>query len=247
LSSLGCKINFVDEEKIRRNFRGVIAAPNSKVSCQAIYLFDDQNPIFANHYYGETYFPAIKLFFREVEECLNLPTWSIERNGQLLTPEIDNETEQSILDRMKKITFYRDASFEFREVTIDEIIPVSSFVEKFKLNQAREIFQMYKRKNLPMFHPIAIKFANGSSSTILPPVLEEKNGRLYVAEGHSRLYYLWKQDCKSKVRVIVVQGVDKFFTTIPTVWDKVILSPDKIPQGENGQLLARNIEGQFRD
>lgn len=247
LTSLGCELIFIDEKSLKGKFKGVIVDPDKKASCQAICLLDYADPIYATHYYGEPYFPAIKHFFREVEGLLKTSNWIPKQSGELFSPQLCQETEQSILEGMQKITFYRNAEFEFREVRVEEVIPVSSFVETFKFHQAHEIIETYKRKGVPKFQPMSIQFANDRTSPILPPILEERHERLYIAEGHSRLYSLWKQEPKTKVRVLVVKGVDQGFTTTPTEWDKVVLTPNKIPLGENGHLLARNIEGQFRD
>lgn len=247
LTSLGCELIFIDEESVRGKFKGVIVDPDKKASCQAICLLDNADPIYAVHYYGEAHAPAIKHFYREIEGLLHTTSSIPRQSAQLSPPHLRKETEQSILDRMHKITFYRNAEFEFKEVCVEDVTPVSSFVETFKFRQAHEIIEIYRRQVVPKFQPMSIQFANGKTSTILPPILEEKNEKLYVAEGHSRLYFLWRQEPKTRVRVIVVKGVNQGFTTTPTKWDKVVLTADKIPLGENGQLLARNIEAQFRD
>ena len=247
LTSVGCELYFIDESSLKDKFKGVIVDPDKNASCQAIRLLDNADPTYAVHYYGESHFPVVRLFCKEISGLIEPSSVNQGQREELPTPSVSEDSEQAILDGMQKITFYRNADFEFRDVSVADVTPVSSFVEIFKFRQAQEILDTYKRKQVSKFKPMLIQFGNNKTSTILPPILEERNGKLYVAEGHSRLYCVWTQDSKARVRVIVVKGIKEGFTTVPTEWDKVILTHNKIPLGENGQLLARNIEAQYRD
>lgn len=247
LSSLGCELISMNENYFADNFRGVIVNPHDKSDCHAILIHKDSQPIYGNYYFGPFDFHAINLFFRGIDELGNISNlMSTYRLGNF-TPTLKTETEESVIERMPSISFYRNAGFEFRNISVNDAIPVSGFVEEFKYNQIKELFETYKKQHSNLFVPLAITLKDNYQSTVLPPVLEEKEGKLFVAEGHTRLYYHWVSNPDIPIRVIIVKGVDKGFTKEPTTWDNIGIKLDKDPLGENAKPLARNIEGQFRD
>jgi len=246
LASLGCVLKVVDEACFSDKFRGVIVNPSDHSDCHAILIHKDAQPIYGNYYFGPFDAHAINLFFRSVEELIGMNE-SKDEAAEDFIPCLEGETEKSVLERMLNVSFYRNGVFEFREVLVSDTIPVSSFIEQFKYNQVRELFETFKRQGVSLFNPQTIKLRNGLSSTILPPVLEEKKGLLYVAEGHTRLYYQRFTNPEIPVRVLVVKNIEEKFSREPSTWDQVEIKIDKEPYGENAGPYARNIEGQFRD
>lgn len=98
---------------------------------------------------------------------------------------------------------------------------------------------MYLQNGWALFRPAGITLANGKTSLLNPPVVEEHRGKLYVAEGHHHLYTLQRDGVKS-TRVAVAQGIKVDLPMSPTSWRRAKLVSEEREKG-NPQI-ARYIE-----
>lgn len=155
------------------------------------------------------------------------------------TPTIVEASDEELISRLRNVKFYRNSQISIEDVKIEDVNPVSSFVVRYKLNHAYKLIQLYEEKDWKLFRPSGIKLANGNISLIVPPVIEEHDGHLYVYEGHSRLYML-KEMGHKKVKAVVVRKVSAELPMKPTTWRKVKIVDEKI-ELRNVQL-ARYIE-----
>ncbi len=236
LEMLGCQVTKLDSQQERDRFCGLLSDPEDILNCRATVRTARKNEaIYGRHYFSALDFGVI------LASCLHLRNLLPDDRGVAAShiPELVEVEETVVLALLRAVRFYDRANFAFEEVSISDTRPVSSYVSKFKLQQASDIVQLYDERGWSLFRPCGMTLQNGNTSVWVPPVLEEHDGELYIAEGHSRLFTLRKRAIKS-VRAIVVRGVAADLPMKPTVWRKVSVVDEKREKG-NPQL-ARYIE-----
>lgn len=246
LELLGCNVYHADREKLKLPIEGVLADPKQILfCCAALHNPREKENIYGKYYYGSLDHFAIRSTYEQscaIVECASKSSdgnETLNEAQQNFAPEMVPVKEEELISRMKSIRFYGSASIKFEDVLVDDVYPVSNYVVKFKLVQILELMRIYKEKGWELFHPCAIKLKNGNESIVIPPVIEEHDGKLYIAEGHSRFYILRQKGMKT-VKAIVVRGVVKDLPLKPTTWKKVEVVDEK---HEHRTLeLARHIE-----
>jgi len=154
-------------------------------------------------------------------------------------PCFEKVSESYIYERLKKIRFYKDATFSFEEVNIEDTHPISTSVQAVKVDQANALISLFKKHHWRLFEPAVVQLANGDKSLLVPPVVEEHEGTLVITEGHSRLFTL-RQEGYKKVYVVVVRGVSEQPAQNPINWNKVVKMIEKKDIISAGR--ARHIE-----
>lgn len=142
------------------------------------------------------------------------------------TPTIAKVDQAVVIDKLKGVRFYRDAEVSFEDISIKDVRPISMVIEVYKLQQVRRLISYFKRHQWSLFEPAAIKLKNGNESMIVPPVIEEHDGELVIAEGHTRLYAMRENGARS-VKALIVRGVDTEPAAKPRSWRSVRVRTDK--------------------
>lgn len=146
--------------------------------------------------------------------------------------KIVKETEDAIIERLKNIKFYKNASLEFQDVEVDNLKFITRYVLNYKYQNIDTLYKIYINNGLVPFEPASFLFYKDKHSLIGPPVVEECNGEFYIIEGNSRIYYAYKKGIKT-LRTLVVRGVKERRVTEESFnIDEVVLSSKKITAGD---------------
>ncbi|MBK8723404.1 MAG: hypothetical protein IPL95_14405 [Saprospiraceae bacterium] len=195
--------------------------------------------VFAYIYKGAIHHQAIKSVANDFEP--------LEKPKIEYVPKIVKISEQEIRDAFSYVPMYKLNNCKFSVVEVEAIstLPQSdNLVREYKIKQISLLDRMYEDLNIDLYEPTAIVLKNKKKHIIVPPVLEEKEGKLYVAEGHTRLYI--HKDNKKKIKCVKVVGIIDPLPCEPTTWDKIVIAPDsvfRIISGDEASLqLTRKVE-----
>ena len=240
LNDIGCKI-FLKNINDMPSFFGVISNPSSKDYSQLIIqpnsIVDESNV--ARKYSGSNEHNIIDMAYRSVQEIFEFPV------KPAFVPEIVQVTLSDLINKVKNVPFYKNCSISLEKVEIEKVIPLTKFVREFKLNQISTLIEFYKELNINLFEPCAITTENSGVQLLVPPVLEQKDGKLYIAEGHSRLLYC-KQNNINEVYALIVKGCTTPLASSPNKWENIKIAKTEakthaVYEGRKIEL-ARRIE-----
>ena len=237
LKLLGGQVIPVEVSNGHYFFSGVVIDPHDSHHGTAIALsVKPELGSFAQAYECPHDYYAIKSFASLMNKMLG--NKGADSKHQYI-PEFHKIGESGIYEKLKKVRFYKEATFSFEEINIDNVRPISASVQTVKIRQANALINLYEKNGWRLFEPAAIRLSNNDDSLLVPPVVEVHDGELVIAEGHSRLYALMKKGHR-KAYVIVVRGVSEKPAQDPINWKKVderLEKKDIISAG-----LARHIE-----
>ncbi len=239
LDEIGCNVVFKSMNE-KPSFRGIISNPLSKGYSKLVILPDtDVNESnVAKKYMGASDNVIVDLAFNTVQDIFS------ETTNKYL-PTIEKVNPDELNKKMKNVPFYRNCTFSLETVEIKDIIPLTKYVREFKLNQISTLVDFYKEINLPLFEPCAIVTKSGSKQLLVPPVLELYDGKLYVAEGHSRSLYCLQNNINS-FTALIVKGCSAPLASNPNKWEnvKIAYTQAKTHAVYEGRRieLARRIE-----
>jgi hypothetical protein len=241
LELLGCEVVKLVSEKESDRFVGVLSDPDDILNCRATVRTARQSEtIYGRHYFSALDYWAITASNAHIRGVLRSHNQNASASiASRHAPQFVEVADADVLALLKNVRFYDRAQLSFQDVVIAETRPVSSFVSRFKLNQVQSIIRLYEEKGWALFRPCGVTLANGNTSPLIPPVVEEHDGSLYVAEGHTRLFLLRRKGIKT-VRAVVVRGVETDLPMTPTTWRRVDIVDDKREKGD--PRLARYIE-----
>lgn len=193
-------------------------------------------------------------FYCDNLDASMLNSWiaSSKKAGEYLGPfelQIERTDPNTIIDLLRKDPIYCDAKMEFQDIEITDVVFMNPFIRALKYKQIGIMFDLYNKFEIDPFSPSSIIFPlNKKKSIIGPPVVELKNGKMFVIEGNTRLVYAYRHGMK-KLNVLVVSNVEKALpcneNSVVSV-DKVLLSDNKIEAkeryGKFEYALFRHIE-----
>jgi len=94
----------------------------------------------------------------------------------------------------------------FREVSISSIRFLTKYIRGYKYRQIEVLFDLYRKGGVDLFGPSKIQYSNGAETVVGVPVVEELHGVLYVIEGNTRFYHMFRNGAKL-VKCLVVSNV----------------------------------------
>lgn len=239
LECMGCTVVGVSVPYNAHPFRGMLVDPEDPHSGVGLALSGKPSEgVFAVKYFAPHDLYVLRAAAQSVRRAL-----SEERAGPTLTPRftpsIQRVSTDELLSRLAGIPAYREAEITFEEISISSTRPTSKVVVKAKLRQANRLIDTFISSNYRLFDPVGISLSNGRVSHLVPPVVEERDGHLQVAEGHSRLYALRKRGIQ-RVCAVVVRGVILPPPSPKQNWRSVAVTADRASRGKSE--YARHIE-----
>lgn len=242
LELIGCEVVKITSKTEKDHFVGVLSDPDHLINCRATI----RTASLGEAVYGRYYFSAfdhyvISASWSHLKNIMRSIALEPQQTALPLKylPTFVEVSNEEIITRLKTVRFYNHAQISMQEVHISDTRPVSRFIPRFKYYQVQEIIRLYQEKGWALFRPSGFVLASGKTSILVPPVLEEHEGVLYVAEGHTRLYAMLESGQKT-IFAIVVRGVSTSLPMEPTTWGKVTLVDEKKKEGDI--KLARSIE-----
>ena len=116
------------------------------------------------------------------------------------------EEDETILEKLKSVPFYRDSKIYFKQVKVDELLFTSQYLLGHKYRQIDVLYKLYAKSGIDPFAAASISLANGKNSLISPLVAEIHNGQMYIISGDTRCFYAYRH-CTEELLVVIVEGV----------------------------------------
>ena len=218
---------------------GAFFDPLSSSDCAFLIRLSglERHGIVAKVYAAPTDTAVIRATF---ESCVSALPEAVMSDFQ---PFLQKADIGKIISRLKSRSHYRNAAFDYREVSPEEVFPQKQQIRRFKHNQVRLLRSLYDRERHVHYEALQVVLRGGGFSFITPPVLEQHNGRLIIAEGHTRLFCSRDHGDKG-VMALVARNVASPLPSEASEWASVAVIDGDVDGGENPEklLYARKIE-----
>ncbi|TCW48846.1 patatin-like phospholipase [Phytobacter diazotrophicus] len=122
---------------------------------------------------------------------------------------IEKSPIEELYSALKNVSQYVGEKIKITQmdVPIKEVKFLTKYVKSYKYNQIEKFFKILDEFKIPLFNPCAIKFSDGVSFLITPPILEKYNSEYRLIEGNSRLTYCIRDLGLDSVNAIIVENV----------------------------------------
>lgn len=138
--------------------------------------------------------------------------------------------------------FLTSSEWSIEKIDIRETFPLCKYVFSKRLYFAKKSFEKCTKYNIPLFLPYKVYYIDGTMHLIPPPVVEERNGTLFIGDGMHRLYNLLQNNLFF-CYVLVTHNCVLPLPGKPQKWDNVVehstqLSCDLNFEGFNRSFLT---------
>ena len=116
---------------------------------------------------------------------------------------VKSESEELIIEKLKTVSFYRDAKICFKRVRVEELLFITQYILGHKYRQIDVLYELYSKYSLEPFAAASIPLANGKDSLISPLVAEVHNGQMYIVSGDTRCFYAYRHRIEELLVVVV--------------------------------------------
>ncbi len=79
-----------------------------------------------------------------------------------------------------------------------------------------------------MFYPYTIRYTDGSVHLVVPPIVEERDGALFLGDGMHRFYCALALNIETAY-VLVTHKCELPFPGVPQVWENISEAPKQLP------------------
>ena len=124
--------------------------------------------------------------------------------------------------------FQASSNWHMEKIDIREIIPLCKHVYSERLNFARKGILNCIQYGIPLFYPYVIKYDNGNSHLVAPPIVEERNQSLFLGDGMHRIYSLLELNILT-ASVLVTHDCTLPLPGIPQTWGNVKENDIQLP------------------
>jgi hypothetical protein len=132
--------------------------------------------------------------------------WLGSQEALILRPT-DLDTEH-LIELLRLVPHYRGlkrAAVDVADVDVDQLLASCLYVKQPKLASIGPIMSAFSDQQVPEFRTVLCIRPN-QSSLLLPPILEEHDGKLVVVDGTHRLFHLFAIQQRSRAMCVVVSG-----------------------------------------
>jgi len=155
-------------------------------------------------YEGFTHSIAMQAMSKQIESyCGNA-------NAQVSAyiPKIAAGDQRELIETLKRVPQYsrNGVRISIEDIPIESFASLTRYVREFKYRQIKIFFDEYQKNNLDPFEPAQVQLADGRSTIITPPVVEESGNKFLLIEGSTRIIYC-RDNYIDRVRCVVVRGV----------------------------------------
>jgi len=156
---------------------------------------------------------------------------------------VDLFDHAEMVDLVRRADFYAGKRVSIEPVEIDSLIPTQAEVAPFKVAQGEQILRFYERHKWQPFEPIAARLGPAGASSLVPPVAERRDGKLYLVDGHSRVMATRQFSARRQIMMIIVQDV---LTPLPGTalqdWSNVRLAHGEHEVRPEPAVYARRVD-----
>ena len=209
LDSLGCYTEGLDnldakaffiKSKVTDQWRGAIY--EEKINKDTGYM-DFDIGCYYDHKIDST---AMRAWVRKLRE--ESQNGENVYNGEI---KLCSESEETIIQSLRDNCYmYSDADLHFEKINREQIEHFTFLTDKIRMYKYRQIdylFDLYDKSHMVFFAPARIELPSQTNSIIGPIVIERKDGKEYVIEGHTRLLYAYTHDV-IELYVLYVDNTD---------------------------------------
>ncbi|WP_414441211.1 patatin-like phospholipase family protein [Burkholderia sp. 22PA0106] len=115
--------------------------------------------------------------------------------------------ERKLIDRLRRVPAYEQASIRMQSVQVTrDIVVMQKRIKEFKALQIRSFMSDLADRGRNFFGLMQVQLADANSSIVTPPVLERHSGTLVLIEGNTRLHHCFTNGI-DEVEAVVIEGV----------------------------------------
>ena len=170
--------------------------------------------------------------------------WASGRPEIGTAPEIKSiDTDEFAQTLRSGVSFYRDAEFAMERFHPRELLPLTPYLERFKLFRVNRLEAIRTRYSI---EPIAR--VEGSPWPITPPIVERRaNGDAVIIDGAHRVYMALRRG-DAELDALVVDRVDTRLPATPLGdWEAVSVYNTKLPRERRYSGYAAELFRPIRD
>lgn len=124
--------------------------------------------------------------------------------------------------------FQTSSDWSLSKVTLKDVIPLCKYVFTERLNYAQNSILACWKHHIPLFYPYTIRYMNGNVHLVVPPIVEERNGMLYLGDGMHRFYSALALNIETAC-VLVTHKCKLPFPGVPQIWENISEASKQLP------------------
>lgn len=134
--------------------------------------------------------------------------------------------------------FQTSSNWGLETVALKSVTPLCRYVFTDRLNYAKNSLLACQKYDIPLFYPYSVQYMDGSVHLIAPPIVEERNGSLFLGDGMHRFYCAIALGVETAC-VLVTHNCTLPFPGVPQVWENVSECPKQLPVQCNFEDFSR--------
>lgn len=165
--------------------------------------------------------PLIETAYRSI--TANVPSLGapyIQLGG---TINIQQVPDNAIISKIQTEPIYAQATMSYETVNLQDVRFLTKYILNYKYINIDLIYQLYRDAGLEPFSAATVVMGN-KDSLVGPPVLEERDGVLYVIEGNTRCFYSMRNGIESLNAIVVRNVMPDLPTTGRYKYEDIILT-----------------------
>ena len=162
--------------------------------------------------------------------------------GTATQPEFEPVAWGAIEEALRAhVAPYRDAQLALSPVAIEDLLPLTPWLDVARLRRAEAVAELYRRCEQPLFAPMRQR---AGAWCLAPPVVETVDGRWAVIGGLHRIYHCRNRGIAS-IQAVVVRGAgDPPPANILPGWQSVCPLPYRLAREDR---YAQYVPSRWRD
>jgi predicted nucleotide-binding protein len=173
--------------------------------------------VYAFYYKSPVHSATINSYVKNIPSIPDMPKY---------TPSLKTINGEEFLKVFNNIPLYATSKCKFSLIKVKpkDTLPQSySLIKEYKLKQTLLLISLFTEFDFNLY-----VLRNGEVHYIVPPVIEEHNGKYLIAEGHTRLFN--HLESNTPITCVLVKGMKTPLPSEPKKWDKTIVASYNIPK-----------------
>lgn len=111
-------------------------------------------------------------------------------------------------------------NWSLEEIDVNRIVPICKYVYSKRLAFADYCISECIKNSIPVGYPFCVMTKDKKKRLVVPPIIEERNGNMYLGDGMHRIYSLLKKK-EIKTYALVARNCYLPLAGSPQSWEKV--------------------------
>lgn len=125
-----------------------------------------------------------------------------------LRPRLQIIEENILFTKLIQISFYHNAFFSVVDINPSSLYTMSKYIYHHKYLNSEYLNRIYNYENIELYAPAEITIANDKTSIVVPPICEERDGKVIIVDGKARCYYALRHNI-TNIKVVMVRNVQE--------------------------------------